>query len=804
MATVRRYQNNFTSGVLSPSVRARVDLQKYASGCKRIINGVVHAHGGISNRPGTAFADELPGPGLLFPFVYSVEQTYVLAFYDPAPSNSSPHFAALRVYKEGAPVLTPASVIASAVTPYRPGDLARLNFAQSADTLFITHPSYPPQRLVRRDHHIWEFSAIDFYPEISAPTGLQAVPASFIVEDAISPGQNAVSSVAKYKVSAVNARAVESVPSAVASANVYTPWTSGAKVTLTWTPVTGAARYEVYKNTRGYYAWLGSAEGATFTDNNIEGDPGTGPKENRDPFNPPAIPASVSISDGTAGPDVLQVRVSSLNSAGAESVASVAVEDTKTKATAQVTFTKRTGAVAYMIYFRYVGEDTWSVFRVQASSSGATMTVGLASATPEDGRPLDAPNSYPGVVGIYQQRLVFCRSNLEPQTIWMSEPGAFNSMAVATPLRDDSAITVTLDSRQMNEIRHIVPLRDVILFTSGAEFQMSAGRNADAVTPTAISFQLQSYWGANELPPIVSGSNIVFIENSGRVVRDLQYRLDSDGYAGDDVSILAEHLLDSQIVDWAFQQAPWSTVWICLENGRLLTFTYMREQEIWAWSEHESSGGKFLSVSVVREGPEDNAYFIVQRGGRYFVEYQRRRRYGDDLGLSFFVDCGLSYDDPAHPISHVTGLDHLAGQAVVALADGSVIRGKTVAPDGSIDLASPAGRIAVGLPYTTMVETLDPEIKAEDGDTLGRRKTVSSATFMIRETRGLSAGPSEDAQVPVKFPHPEMWGQAPGLFSGMVDVVLPGSHRQEASIVFRQEDPLPMTVLSVMTTVSVG
>jgi hypothetical protein len=102
------------------------------------------------------------------------------------------------------------------------------------------------------------------------------------------------------------------------------------------------------------------------------------------------------------------------------------------------------------------------------------------------------------------------------------------------------------------------------------------------------------------------------------------------------------------------------------------------------------------------------------------------------------------------------------------------------------------------------VETLDPGINAEDGDTLGRRKTVSSATFMLRETRGLSAGPSEDAQVPVKFPHPEMWGQAPGLFSGMVDVVLPGSHRQEASIVFRQEDPLPMTVLSVMTTVSVG
>ena len=210
---------------------------------------------------------------------------------------------------------------------------------------------------------------------------------------------------------------------------------------------------------------------------------------------------------------------------------------------------------------------------------------------------------YPGAVGIYQQRLVLGRTDVEPQTIWMSESGAFNSFAVATPIRDDSAITVTVDSKQMNEIRHFVPLRDVLMFTSGAEFLMSAGRNADAVTPTSISFNLQSYWGSSDVPPIVSGSSIIFASNSGRVVRDMRYQLNDDGYTGGEVSIfLAEHLLDSPIADWAYQQAPWSTIWVCLESGKLLTFTYLREHEIWAWSEHESSGGKFLSVSSIREG----------------------------------------------------------------------------------------------------------------------------------------------------------------------------------------------------------
>ena len=70
----RKFQNNFTAGVLSPAVSARTDLAKYASGCKRIVNGVVLAHGGIAFRNGTSYVGSLPGPGRLIPFTYSVTQ----------------------------------------------------------------------------------------------------------------------------------------------------------------------------------------------------------------------------------------------------------------------------------------------------------------------------------------------------------------------------------------------------------------------------------------------------------------------------------------------------------------------------------------------------------------------------------------------------------------------------------------------------------------------------------------------------------------------------------------------------------
>jgi hypothetical protein len=377
-------------------------------------------------------------------------------------------------------------------------------------------------------------------------------------------------------------------------------------------------------------------------------------------------------------------------------------------------------------------------------------------------------------------------------------------MAVAQPLRDDSAITATIDSRQMNEIRHFIPLRDMLMLTSGAEFKMGSGGNSGAVTPTDIRFDIQSYWGSSDVPPVVSGTSIVMVQNSGRAVRDLHYQLSEDGYAGSEVSILAQHLLDSSIRDWAYQQSPYSTIWVCLDNGKLLTFTYMRDQEVWAWSEHESSGGKFRSVSVVREGEEDSAYFLVRRGNKYFIEYQLRRRYGDDARRSHFVDCGLQYADEANPIAHVTGLDHLAGQQISVLADGSVIRGIQVRADGSFDLPFPAAFISAGLPYRMLVQTLDPEIRAEQGSLAGERRNVIRAILQLQETRGLEVGPDETHLVPFKQHSPAVYGAPPPLITGEESITLPGTHRLEASVTFCQSDPLPATVLALTTWVSVG
>lgn len=820
MPLARSFQNNFTTGVISPAMYARIDLAKYASGCESIVNGVVLAHGGIANRPGTRLVDILPGNGILIPFVYSVEQAYALCFLDRK----------MRIYKEGGAIVYPDDYedeamrgeIVEVPTPYPLEELPKLKFTQSADTMFFAHPAHPPMTLTRTDHHEWEFKELSFSPTVETPVNLKAKSEGFVDPSISEEHPNGTggyrNTTCEYKVAAVSYDEVESLPSLAVETRIMSPWPSGAKVTLTWDEVENAVRYEVYKDDRGWWAWIGSAEENEFVDDYIEGDDATGPKQYRNPFaplQPPDLKAEKSRFPGNnldeADDKVLYFgAVSYGEDRSIHSLISpligVVVNRWGPDAKLTLKWRKVEDAKTYVVYQKKVGDDgaeTWYTFPEQEATE--LVIAGedeLFPGSPVSGPPDYGPGkNYPGAVGIYQQRLVFGRSDNEPQTVWTSETGAFDSMSVAQPMRADSAITVTVDSRQMNEIRHFVPLKDMLVLSSGAEIVMSPGANSDAITPTSIRFDIQSYWGASDVPPLVVGNSILSVLTSGKVVRDLFYQLNEDGYAGSEVSILAEHLLNSPVVSWAYQLEPFSTVWICLRNGGLLTFTYMREQEIWAWSEHRSEGAQFRSVTVVRENEMDNVYLLVERDGRFLIEQQVVRSYGDPVEKAFFVDCGLSYE--GEPIAKVTGLAHLAGKSIAVLADGSVVRGLTVAEDGSFELPFEASHIQAGLPYEMVVKTVDPELRTDEGVTVGQRKNTVRARFLFRESSGLDAGPDAKHLTVLKFPVPEVYGAPPQLYSGPLDVDLPGLNRRDASVTFRQADPLPVTVLGVVTTITV-
>lgn len=255
-------------------------------------------------------------------------------------------------------------------------------------------------------------------------------------------------------------------------------------------------------------------------------------------------------------------------------------------------------------------------------------------------------NGYPGTVVYYQQRLFFAASRAFPQTIWASRSGDYKDFGKSNPVQDDDSIIYTYAGRQVNEIRHLIDVGSLVVLTSGGEFVATGDQNK-VLTPSSFSLNSQGANGCSDIPPIAVANIALFIQEKGSVIRDLAYSFDVDGYQGNDLTILANHLFQKhRIVDWSFCIVPFSCAFCLRDDGKLLVLTYLRDQQVFAWSP-QSSDGIYESTCSISEGSEDAVYFVVKRriNGQSvrYIERLASRQFNDDLD-AFFVDSGLSYD----------------------------------------------------------------------------------------------------------------------------------------------------------------
>lgn len=273
--TTRLIQPSFTGGELADSLAARVDLAKYASGCRVMLNFFPHVHGGASNRPGLEYVGDVANHavrGRLVPFVFNAEQTYVLEFGD----------GTMRIVTNGGYVVYPAGhaqagKIVQIASPYPAAALPRLKYVQSADVMTLTHPDYTIRQLGRYAHHDWRFSEMSFVPSIAAP-GSVNVPTIGKGSIYDKPQFDIVG----YAITAVKAvTAEESAPAYSADVEVATD----AHIDISWSAVAGAERYNIYKKRNGLYGYIGTANGASFRDTQkVEADLKDCPPKHENPF----------------------------------------------------------------------------------------------------------------------------------------------------------------------------------------------------------------------------------------------------------------------------------------------------------------------------------------------------------------------------------------------------------------------------------------------------------------------------------------------------------------------------------------
>lgn len=686
----------FAAGAVSPTLFGRTDLEKYDLGLAECINFFVDYRGGISSRPGTEFVDFIEDDdesikAIPFKFAPNLANTYVILFYasgvrfvqdgayvlesdksisgvtqaSPGVVTATAHgystgdwvkisgvggmtrlngqtfrvgatttdtFALQNPLTEaaydtsGLDAYTSGGVVARIYTishPYSSSDFADLRAHQIRDTVRLTHPDYAIRNLIRAGDTNWSISE-------ETPSSGIAVPSQ-----PSASASDSGSAETLIAVTAINANGEESPLSDPLLKTGMVDYTvTAGRLRITWDAVDDAVSYNVYRSRvidgavsyGEQLGYIGSAFGALFNDNNIVADFSTTPPQYRNPF----VQQSIShINVTNSGASYLEddtIDVTDPTGSGFRAVLIIAPS----------AFSVSSEIVGIRILDGGSGYTNPSVSITTSTGSGATFEI---ETTP-------AVGTFPSLSTVFQQRQLYAATANSPLGIWGSRPGLLSNFDVSSILTDGDAFEFELDSDVVSSIRHLVPSRLGLLVMTQSGIWLLSGGSERAITPLNALAEPQTSTGVAPVIPLAMDTDILYLEDKGRTARLLSYDELQKAFAGKDVSILANHLFSqsNQIKRWAFAPSPYSLIWTNREDGTFLSFTFEKEQNVFAWAEHKTQG--FVEeLLVVEEGSLDSVYLVVKRklNGRWTKCIERlASREFDLVEDAWCVDCALT------------------------------------------------------------------------------------------------------------------------------------------------------------------
>lgn len=745
-------QATFNKGELSPLLGSRADIDFWRQSLAECRNFQVLTHGGLRRRSGSKFIAEVRDSSeaaRLFPFKFSETQSYVLVLND-----GRIRFCALRGVL-GAPYEITHSWAAA--------DLSRLSYTQFNDVAYFAHKDYQQQKLTRSGDTNWaieDFVAKDGpYLDVNT-TGTTLTPASHgrtipIMTNNTTPSGEVVSSDA----SADAYRAVDgskNLSFTLGSANngwiSYEIASSGTKVAdAYWLSADDNSAnidqmiiaWTVEGSNDGGSTWtvLDTQEGETGW---VAGETRFYQFKNTTAYNMYRLNWNGTNGSGAAS----RIGEWGLNEAGD----SMTPFNLTASSTTGINDDQGFLASDEGRMIRLLGGDgKWRWARIVSRTSSTVVTIRLYGHALPDLNPIanwamgawSDESGWPAAVALYDERLMWARSDSEPVTVWGSKQGVFDDYGRSDPLVGTDGIRITLLSSNMNEILWIADDEDIITGSAGQIRSVGPSDITQSFSATNITQRKGPTSGAEYIAPLSIGGVVLYLAAGGTKIRELVLG-DQNRYVAPELSLIAEHFFKGRIVDWAFAEKPDPTIYAVTGDGLVVSVTYDREQRVIGFARHDF-GGIVESVAVIpgTEAGYDDLYMIVRRtiGGATvrYVEVLERPFDGDtdEIEDAFFVDCGLTYEGVA--ATTITGLNHLEGKEVVALADGSVVEGLTVS-SGSITLSTAAEKVHVGLAYTSRAVTLPVFGPATDGTLFGRRKNVVSGFVDVLHTGALKVG----------------------------------------------------------------
>jgi hypothetical protein len=857
MAKETPIQNTFDGGVLSPLLAGRTDLAKYFNGCAALENFLPSVQGPLVRRGGTQYifgTKDNAARSWLIRFQVSERVAYMLEF----------GHLYVRFYT-GRGVLVSGGTPVEVATPYSAADLTaedgtcNLRVVQSADTMYIFHRKYQTRKLLRLSADAFSLVLADFtegpFGDVNANKGVTVVSNAEVGAVTLTasaaiflPGHvgtlfyletadlAAVKPWGVYQEVQVGTR--RRVENRVYQCTAVGPVNSeGPPVTGNQTPIHTEGRawdgdgQPVENDQRGSigveWEFLHAGYGIVRIEAYLDGQHVTGTIIKR-------LPTELQPGGGSST-TVTQYPISSITPTDPPSsrifvsasehpfanLDTVVISGTNfTDADGFASDTNRDGA--YVVRNRSAsGYEIDASFPSGGSFAYDPLATGMATRTVTTTYPTHTPSwkwafslfsdveGWPEHGAFWRQRLVLMAGRVGA----MSVTSDFENFATKSPggeQETDSAIVFRLNARQINRAVWLVESDNLIIGTDGDEWIVGPIQANQALGPANVRAERRTAYGSRSIQPVEVGGRVLFVQASGRKLRDYEYSYDTNNYASSDTTKLASNVLQSGVVDLAYQQEPDSIVWAARADGLLVGCTYDQEagrSDVYAWHPHPMVNGYVESVETMPapDGSADDLWMIVRRAVngqtvRYVEILRAPLKDEEGQAEAFYVDSGLTYRGPT--TDQVAELEHLEGQEVDILTNGAAHPRRTVV-GGRVELQFPAEIIHVGIPTSCAVATMSLEAGSASGTAQGKLKRITNLIVRMYRSLGGNVGPARNQLNTLNFRRPSQpMGMAPPLYTGDSEPIpWPGGYERGAQIWYTNAQPLPVTLVALMPVV---
>ena len=858
----------FNGGIWSEVLKGRYDLGNYQSASRTCENFIPTRYGQVEKRSGTkhlGYAKNDDKVCVLHPFQYSVNTKFMLEFGDQY----------IRFWSNDLQVESAPSTPLEVVTPYLEAELYELQMRAVNDCVYIVHPNHPVGKLTRLADDNWTYADADLSlpftdpdvnssdvtltPSATTGTGIDIVASA----DAFDADHFGSVVRLKYLKDAesygfhdnninANAGGFDPLSSYVIGDRVYTPFQIGSPSKrfyytckqdyspTVWSSLTDYALDDIVTYGGNAYICIltHTAQSVTPDLANKKFDlvitsTGAYPQyfdEGALGFFPKDVSGkwSLKTTGSWNGSWAIQRSIdngttwATIKVLASSNDANYLVEEDEQGEPAQIRvlgLSSNWSSVQYQtVTFSILTTDAHGTAEITSVTDAQNVVADVLTELPDNQPTISWQESafseyqgYPRAIALFDNRLMLAGTAKKPQAFFYSGINTYNDFLAQTTLADAPFFVEALSDDQ-SSIQWLSAQRELFVGTASVEGVLATRKQDEAQSPENLPIvRWNESMGSAHRAALPMRDSLMCLQRGRTTINMLAYSLERDGYTGEEVSLLCNHLFSSGVQQMAHLREPYTGAFTVQEDGTLCHMVYEPKLQVTGWCKFTTKNGSFESVAVIpsSNSDEDEVWCVVKREVdgvtkrhvERFTISNRAKQEADDTDNLWYVDAGIK--ETGTDLTTISGLDHLEGETVCVLADG--IKGEYIVNTGSITLTTPADTVIVGLPVTSEFEPLDLEVAFKGGSTYGKLKQLYQSKLMLHKSLGGSvAYDGQDYQDLVYHTAGELMDESIPLKSGYSEVFHEGRHSRENYWRIKHDEPYPFTLQAVIQSFTVA